>query len=105
MNIQNLVHPNLAVRPVEYFVNCRYNVAYNNNSLSTDDVMAMVEGRENETDQSLSEKIDELRKHVEESFLKVHVYFKSSTAEIIVETPKYEEELSVHVLMSVSLIN
>ena len=65
--------------------------------------MAMLEGMDNETDQSLSKRIDELRKHVEESFLKVHVYFKSSTAEIIVETPKYEEDLSV--LMCVSLTN
>ena len=56
--------------------------------------MAMLEGMDNETDQSLSKRIDELRKHVEESFLKVHVYFKSSTAEIIVETPKYGEEFS-----------
>lgn len=52
----------------------------------------MLEDQENEQD--LSKRIDELRKHVEESFLKVHVYFKSSTAEIIVETPKYEKEFS-----------
>ena len=50
--------------------------------------MTMLEGMEN--DSGLSQKIGELRKYVEESFLKVHVYFKSSTAEIIAEAPKYD---------------
>ena len=68
------------------FENCRHNVTYNNTQLTTDDVMTMLEGVENDT--TLSHEIDELRKYVEESFLKVHVYFKSSTAEIIVEAPK-----------------
>ena len=49
----------------------------------------MLEGVGN--NQGLSQKINELRKYVEESFLKVHVYFKSSTAEIIVEAPRYEK--------------
>lgn len=56
--------------------------------MTTDDVMTMLEGMEN--DSGLSQKIGELRKYVEESFLKVHVYFKSSTAEIIAEAPKYD---------------
>ena len=71
------------------FVNCRYNVTYNNTQLTTEEVMNMLEGVGN--NQVLSQKINELRKYVEESFLKVHVYFKSSTAEIIVEAPRYEK--------------
>ena len=57
--------------------------------MTTDEVMTMLEGVGN--DQGLSQKINELRKYVEESFLKVNVYFKSSTAEIIVEAPRYEK--------------
>ena len=57
--------------------------------MTTEEVMTMLEGVG--TNQGLSQKINELRKYVEESFLKVHVYFKSSTAEIIVEAPRYEK--------------
>ena len=55
--------------------------------LTTDNVNVMLEGAN--TNQDLSQKVDNLRKYVEASYLKVHVYFKSNSAEIIEEAPRY----------------
>ena len=51
----------------------------------------MLERAHNNPD--LSQKVDNLKKYIEASYMKVHVYFKSNSAEIIEEAPRYMNEL------------
>ena len=67
--------------------------------LTTDNVNAMLEGAN--TNQDLSQKVDNLRKYVEASYLKVHVYFKSNSAEIIEEAPRYEKQQENRVISQI----
>ena len=71
----------------------RYNVTYNNTILTVDDVTAMLEGANCNRDLLL--KVASLTKFIEASYMKVHVYFNSNSAEIIKESPRYEWRIGI----------
>lgn len=68
-------------------------MTFNGSVMTTDFVMGLVRNQEN--DPMAADVVRKLRDHMESNFVKMYIYFESTTMELIDETPRWVEVVVV----------